>query len=161
MPRSRKAVIVLAVLAAASCCLIAGTAVNYMGAARAAAGFSASVSQLGLENRAGRPTVRVVLALGNHSTWRLEVLEAHVSVFHGEDYVWGNSFDWLGEPIVLVPGEERTVPLDIRIPPGKLPPGIEGGTWTARVSGLLDMPMLGRKAFRCHGASAPDANGVE
>ncbi|MDI6638205.1 MAG: hypothetical protein AB1563_12725 [Bacillota bacterium] len=162
VPRSRKAVIVLAALAAASCCLIVGTAVNYMGAARAASGFSASISEISLEGSADRPAVRVMLAFGNDSSWRLEALEAHVSVFFGEEYVWGRSFDWLGDPIVLGPGDEKTVPLDVHLPPQKLPAGAEGGTWTARVSGLIDMPMLGRKAFRCYGStSASGANGVK
>lgn len=162
VPRSRKAFIVLAVFAAASCCLIVGTAINYMGAARAALGFSASVSEISLEGSADRPTVHVMLAFGNDSSWRLEALEAHVSVFFGEEYVWGTSFDWLGDPIVLGPGDQKTVPLDVHLPPQKLPAGAEGGIWTARVSGLIDMPMLGRKAFRCYGStSAPGANRVK
>lgn len=161
VPRSRKAVIVLAVLAAASSCLIVGTAINYMGAARAALGFSASVSEISLEGSADRPTVRVVLAFGNESSWRLEALEAHVGIFFGEEYVWGTNFDWLGDPIVLGPGDRKTVPLDVHLPPQKLPAGAEGGIWAARVSGLIDMPMLGRKAFRCYGStSSPGANGV-
>lgn len=153
MPRSRKALIVLAVFAVASCCLIIGTAVNYMGAARAASGFSALISGISFEGPADGPTVRVTLEFGNDSSWHCALLEAHVRVFFGEAYVWGGSFDWLGDPVVLDPGEKKTVPLEVSLPPQRLPAGAEGGTWAVQVSGLVDVPMLGTKAFRCHGST--------
>ncbi|MEW5865879.1 MAG: hypothetical protein AB1774_03360 [Bacillota bacterium] len=145
--------VILCVLAAGSLWLTAATARNYFAATVAASRFRVSVNRIRYEAIGpGRTVVEVDVCFDNGGGWPLSVTSMQTNLYLDVSYVWGQNFDWLNEPIKLPPAEVTNVVVKIEVPDTKADLVARGGEeWLVRVSGILEMPMLGSKLYRAKG----------
>lgn len=146
--------LILGALAAGSLWLTLGTARNYQAATLAAARFRVSVNQLVCEGFGGpRRVAKVEIGFANGSGWPLSVTSMRVVMYLDGNYIWGQSFDWLNDPIRLPPGEVRDIELEIEVPDTRTDLLARSGEeWIVRTSGLVEMPMLGNRLYKTIGS---------
>lgn len=145
--------LILGVLAAGSLWLTVATARNYFAATLAASRFHVSVNQVWCETIGpGRTVVEVDVCFDNGGGWPLSVTSMQTNLYLDGSYVWGQNFDWLNEPVKLPSGEVTNVVVKIEVPDTKADLVARGSeAWLVRVSGILEMPMLGSKLYRARG----------
>lgn len=139
---------IMGILAVCSIGLTWATVKNYLRASTAAANFRSTISAVTCRQEDSKYTIEIDLNLENRSQWNLSITAVRPTVYLDGQYVWGRSYDWLGNPLELPRGTEKDVVLEIEVPDTKTEV-VAGGkeAWSIRVSGLLDMPRLGTKLF--------------